>query len=375
LKVNFIIEIICSFQPKTSSREIAIMPNLEDFISGAYTPDTPLEAVECKNGTLKAVDEENKLTATQEIPVLTKNDLINGDSHKLARVTTGIKCEAKRLYESKTTYGTEWVEDIPDSFLAQQDTEQWAEFAILLRTHLVDGQQRLHSIVVQSPVLKLKLKQLFTGYPGISLGKGSWTVEAPFKPFVHRWAEFISACEANGKTETIKSLQLLRQALEPELRDTFLTISEFKAGGGIDFNQLWMVFNPGRAIFTDKTGTECAYKLLRTEVHVSKEQSQVFFLIHCCYIDYDGEKLGYALSMEAIAEYEDSRTRAELGVYPLDVHEDVSAVQKRLVERGRRFESVMGVAYRAYDGHAFDNAERPPVKHYVKGRIIIDAGM
>jgi hypothetical protein len=351
------------------------MPSLEDFVNATYTPDASLDAAEARVKPLDTVEEESKLTASQDVPVLTENDTSNGDGHGSEPKPTGMKCEAKRLYEKTDAFGTDWVEDIPNNFLAQENGEQWAEFAILLRTHLVDGKQRLHSIVVQSPVLKTKLQQIFKGYPGVNLGKKHWTAEAPFKPFVHRWAEFISACEADDEIETVRQLQLLRHALEPELRDAFVTISEFKSGGGIEFNQLWMVFNPGQTIFTDKNGTECAYKLLRTQLHLSEEQNQKFFLLHCCYIDYDGEKIGYALSMEAIAEYEDSKTRAELGVYPLDVHEDVVAVKMRLVARGRKYKSLMGVSYRAYDGHAIDELQRPPAKHYIKGRIVIDSGM
>jgi hypothetical protein len=347
------------------------MPSLEDFIDTTYTPDVPLETTETKFNPLSEV---SQFTETQDMPISTENGASNEDSDELAHITAGSRCEAKKLYEKTNAFGTEWVEDIPTNFLTQDDVEQWAEFAVLLRTRLVDGKPRLHSIVVQSPVLKAKLKQIFTGYLGINLGAKSWTAETPFKPFVHRWTEFISACEVNDEDETTRHMQLLREALEPELRDTFLTISEFQAGGGIEFNQLWMIFNPGRMIFTEKSGTECAYKLLRTQIHLSEEQNQKFFLLHCCYIDYDGNKVGYALIMEAITEYEDCKTRDELGVYPLDVHEDATAVKKRLVERGRQYKSVMGVSYRAYDGHAFDETQRPPLKHYVKDRIVIDSG-
>ncbi|KIM96604.1 hypothetical protein OIDMADRAFT_75796, partial [Oidiodendron maius Zn] len=286
----------------------------------------------------------------------------------------GMKCEAKRLYEKENPIGSmEWVEEVPDNFLGQHHGEAWAEFAVLLRTQLVDGQQRLHSIVVQSPLLKEALKQVFGSYPGISLGKSSWTSEAPFKPFVHRWYEFVSKCEEGDKTETTRHLQLLRSALEPELRETFATISDFKSEGAIEFHQLWMIFNPGCVVYSAQSGAECAYKVLRTEKRMSREEKQEFFILHCCYVDFNGKKMGYALHMHAIAEYQGSNTCAEIGVYPLEVHPDKLGIEQRLVERGRKFNMLLGVMYRAYEGHATDFTSRQPTKYFVRGRIVIDA--
>jgi hypothetical protein len=312
-------------------------------------------------------DKEDVMLAQKAVSTLTFNGMPDDvAADEPSHTKPGMKCETKRLYEKDNPFGgMEWVEEVPDNFLEQHHGEAWAEFAVLLRTQLVDGQQRLYSIVVQSPLLKAALKQVFGGYPGVSLGKSSWTAEAPFKPFVHRWDAFISKCEVDDKTETTRHLQLLRSALEPELQETFATISDFKSEGAIEFHQLWMIFNPGCVVFSAQSGAECAYKLLRTEKRVSKEEKREFLVLHCCYVDFDGKKIGYALHMQAIAEYQGSNTCAEIGVYPLEAHPDKLGIVQRLVERGRKFNMLVGVAYRAYEGHATDFTARQPTKYFV----------
>jgi hypothetical protein len=81
--------------------------------------------------------------------------------------------------------------------------DNWTGYAILLRTHLIGGAQGLHSIVVQSPFIKARLRHVFADYPSISLDKlSAWTIEAPFKPFVHHSQKFVSApddCQSHVK--------------------------------------------------------------------------------------------------------------------------------------------------------------------------------
>jgi hypothetical protein len=330
------------------------MPNLDVAYESNGTPNTIT-----RNG-------NDEITTREAVSTIIHEGESNDSGHEPSQMRLGMKCEAKRLYKSNLFGTIEWVEEVPDGFLEQQQHgEEWVEFAILLRTQLVDGQQRLHSTVVQSPLLKAKLKEVFSGYPGVVLGESSWITKAPFKPFVHRWKEFTFACEADDETEATRHLQLLRSVLEPELQETFAAISDFKSEGAIKFHQLWMIFSPGIVVFSAQSGVECAYKLLRTEMHVSKEEKREFFLLHCCYIDFDGKKLGLALHMEAIVEYDESKTCAELGVYPFEMHSAMLNIKNKLVERGRKFVSLTRMAYRAYDGHAMDNNTRPPTKHYV----------
>ena len=275
------------------------------------------------------------------------------------RVEPGMKCESKRLYEKPTNYGVEWVDEVPDQVADPAfDREGWAEFAVVLRTQFTKGQQRLHSIVVQSPLLKAEFKQIFIGYPGFFTGKNDFEMESPFKPFVHRWDAFVRACDKDDDSDATRHLQLLKSALEPELQETFATISDFEAHGAIEFNQLWMVYNPGSFVFSKDGSNDCVSKLIRTEFRALVEQNQRFFVLHCGVVDYDGKKFGQALRMFAIAQFEGSANYKDLSAYPLDSHPEKQFTVQRLVDRGRKFQSLAGVHYRAYNGIAREEISR-----------------
>jgi hypothetical protein len=79
--------------------------------------------------------------------------------------------------------------------------------------------------------------------------------------------------------------------------------------------------------------------------------------------------LALALHIEAFAEYDGKKTCGQLGMYPMEVHPDMTRIKKKLVERGRKLESLSGVAYRAYDGIAIDYATRPPTNRHVRQHL------
>jgi hypothetical protein len=281
----------------------------------------------------------------------------------------GMKCEAKRLYSKEGSgYITDWVDEIPDKLM---DPEygyggNWGEFALLLRTRLIQGQQRLHSVVIQSPLLKYALNKIFAGYPGFFVGNTTLEVESPFTVFVHRWDALVRACEGTYDLDTARHLRLLKTALEIELEETFTTIKDFKTHGGIEFEQLWTVFKPRILVFSNGEGTECAYKVMRTEYSV--EDGKRYLFVHCCRIDFDGNMFGYALHVFAVPLYQGVCHFSDLNVYPLDCHPDRDALIRRLVERGRKFESYADVLYRAYDGMASDNTGISPKLRRVRDR-------
>jgi len=53
----------------------------------------------------------------------------------------------------------------------------------------------MHSIVVQSPYLKDFLKQVLTGYPGVTVGLDRLEFAGRFEPLIHRWKELNAALD------------------------------------------------------------------------------------------------------------------------------------------------------------------------------------
>jgi hypothetical protein len=275
-----------------------------------------------------------------------------GDAPEADDFEAGMKSEPKRLYPREDGYGNvEWVDEIPKKVMDQAYGygDAWKEYAVLLRTDLSAGEQRLNSIVIQSPLLKARLNSFFGEYPSFYIGEGKDAViEKPFIPFVHCWETFTSACDEQSDTSTQEHMKVLKVALEPELRETFSVIEKFKSHGMIRFDQLWMIFPPGSFVFSERDGIERIYKLRRTELRKETMFSSKYFFLHSYYIDWDGTMYGHALDIDGIEAFEGSKKFTDLGIYPLEAHPEKDAVAERLVARGRKFAAYTGVHYLAY---------------------------
>ncbi|KIW90878.1 uncharacterized protein Z519_08661 [Cladophialophora bantiana CBS 173.52] len=341
------------------------MPSIDDFVYGGLERGESSDSLDEVGSTIKepviVVDE---VSADGEYEPDPAADIFEA----------GMKCESKRLYPRHDgSLYVEWVDEIPARIMDQACGygNAWKEYALLLRTNLEQGEQRIQSILIQSPLLKSKLNSIFQDYPGFFMDENKATIDAPFKPFVHCWDAFEGACQ--DQSQIGKHMQLLRSALEPELQEAFAVIKDFQTHGMIRFDRLWMIFKPGSFIFSEHQGIERIYKLRRTELRKTPETSSVYFLLHCYSIDWDGKAFGHTLEVEGIKDFEGSRKFTDLGVFPLDSHPAKGAVIERLVERGRKFSSYTRVHYRAYNGPATSYVLGGAfAEEQVSGRVVVD---
>ncbi|EXJ63316.1 uncharacterized protein A1O5_11637 [Cladophialophora psammophila CBS 110553] len=341
------------------------MPSIDDFVYGGLE----------RGGSSDSPDEVGSTTKEPDIVV----DEVSADGEYESDSAedifeVGMKCESKRLYPRHDgSLYVEWVDEIPTRIMDQACGygNAWKEYALLLRTNLEQGEQRIQSILIQSPLLKSKLNSIFQDYPGFFMDENKASIDAPFKPFVHCWDAFEGACQ--DQSETGKHMQLLRSALKPELQEAFSVIRDFQTHGMIRFDRLWMIFKPGSFIFSEHKGIERIYKLSRTELRKAPETSSMYFLLHCYSIDWDGKVFGHTLEVEGIKDFEGSRRCTDLGVFPLDAHPAKRSVVERLVDRGRKFSSYTGVHYRAYNGPATSCVLGGAfAEEQVSGRVVVD---
>jgi hypothetical protein len=282
-----------------------------------------------------------------------------------------VKYGAKKLYGTGGyPEGTKWTERPHDTMAPPVQT--WAEYAMLLRVHVIGGKEKIHSIVIQNPDLKASLWTLFEYYPDIFQGESAWEIKPPFKAFVHRWKEFVEHCDSCFENDLNVSeawqFQTLRSTLGPEVRDKLSTVENIGLDARFYFHQLWMLFQPGKVVVNTSVSKKflCAYRILNTEVLHLQKTNRKFILLHCCCIDDDGKHPSLALHTEAILEYDGRHGRQELGYFPLDAYPQGSAVRERLAENGRLFQLYCGrTNHRDYNGFAIDSGGRRPVKQWV----------
>ncbi|RYP55459.1 hypothetical protein DL770_010908 [Monosporascus sp. CRB-9-2] len=236
----------------------------------------------------------------------------------------GTLCTVRNLYRTKPDEDgrTSWTTEMPDDVTEPPENQESAQYAIIVRKEkCYDGRKSLkvHSVIVQSALLKKFLDVVLKDYPGITTNLDRVEFGSPFEPFVHKWAEFVDAKDREQDEETKKHVDLLFHVLEEELRHTIQQVEDLVANGVITYDLLWTIFEPGSIIFGLDIGGGGA--------HISSGGA--------------------------------GRTNGIM-------------TRERLMARGRLWEKHKGYHYKHYEGIAAGTLMGKPAKFNIHGRIIID---
>lgn len=295
----------------------------------------------------------------------------------------GMKSGLKHLYSGKEDKKGrfQWQEEIPEDIGDPVENDETAKWALLVRNVKVYGDPRrvlsIHSVVVQSPLLKKLLAGVLKNYPGVTVGLNRLEFQGKFEPLIHRWAELQDAIAKLGddtedKRTTKAHAELLQEILTKEFKTMIDTSQDMKSKKVMTYEHLWTLFQPGATVFARQDGQETAMTLVETKYGVDCNGVPCFWLT-CKYVDWDGAKFGSNKINLSISVYTGTRAITSLRVYPIEFHPEGEAIRARLIERGAKAETLAGPNYRAYQGVAwrqgqFGNKD----KYNVRGRIVID---
>ena len=160
----------------------------------------------------------------------------------------------------------------------------------------------LHSIVVQSPLLKDLLEVVLAGYPGVTVSLQRLEFSGEFEPLIHRWTELKAAIAklksvaaeegaSEEAAERVKHAELLYSLLEEECRDTISESQDMINQGVITYELLWTIFQPGCLVYAKLQGQERVFRLSSQRYGRDREQSPVYWLT-CQYVDSSGVSFG-----------------------------------------------------------------------------------
>lgn len=332
-------------------------------------------------------EEESSESSESEDDAEGKDTPLSDDKIKAALAPEGMEREAKQLFLGKEGVGEaehEWVDRMPmamsmkASAMSAKERER-AKFAILVRMELRprarftdDNPVQIHSLVVQSPLIRQVLEKVFDGHAEFNAAENKPVFDKPLAPFVHRWTQLLDAVKTEEDPETKEHLEILMKAIKPELEGTLATRDLCIERDSIMFHQLWMIFEPGSLAFAVKDKSECAYIITKAEI--MKNDRGCWFVIECALTDWDGDTYGNSESTLAITIYSGSRKISELEVIPLSIHKRKTDIMEGLLKRGTRFQELAAVKCMVYKGTAIDRRNpSEPRKLYVDGRIVIDS--
>ncbi|KAK5724159.1 hypothetical protein LTR17_013540 [Elasticomyces elasticus] len=306
---------------------------------------------------------------------------------KLDPEEVGMSVGYKNLYSGKEDKRGrfQWQTSIPEDLgkpAEDAESEKWAIIVRHVKTYN-DPKKVLsvHSIVVQSPLLKELLKDVLAGYPGVTVGLKRLEFNGRFEPLIHRWPELVAAIN-ELKTQTdnddenanqrLMHAGLLQELLATEFKDSIDSATDLKSQGVMTYEHLWTLFQPGSLVFSKQQSQDRIFRLHSSKYGQDRNGNPVYWLT-CQYVDYDGTRWGTNKLNVCIPAYEGTKPITSLPTLPLDFHGDKDALIDRLVERGGKVETLAGSHYRGYSGVGWRmGSMNVKEKYNVKGRVVID---
>lgn len=299
-------------------------------------------------------------------------------------VNPGMACDIKNLYSGREDRRGryQWEETVPKNNKPVENAET-AKYALLVRNVKVYNNPRktlsIHSIVVQSPLLKRLLQKVLKDYPRLSLNLRTMEFTGKFEPIIHRWAklqENIAKLDdsLDEGRETKKHAELLFSTLKTEFSDVIDNSQDMMSKGVITFELLWTIFQPSALIYSRQDGQDVALKLISTKYGLDENGTPILILVGK-YVDWDGTRFGTNKSTTMINKYTGTRKINSLAAFPFDHHPKKDDMTQRLLERGARFEALAGCHYKQYSGIGWrSNQYGGQDKFSIKGRVVIDTG-
>ncbi|KAM5349708.1 hypothetical protein ACJ41O_006213 [Fusarium nematophilum] len=295
-------------------------------------------------------------------------------------VEVGMTAETKDLYRQDHRWP--WQEWAPEQIeINTAATADSAKFALIVRREKQFGDTdepvlALHSITVQSPLIKEQLGKVFEGYRGINTNLKKLLFKAPFHEFFYRWEKVLQPDPepTKGGDEKAAHYKLLLDVIAAEIGPHHEQAQDLKGNGVITFDYVWALFPPGAEIYSKVDGHDRLFALESGEYQ--EYNGERSYSLSCRFVDTDGEVFGYRKACLTIDEFQNVKPISELSAIPSDLEPGISEIRERLKERGQQFERLKGCHHKVYSG-AYKLANPSlgePRKQYVTDeRVLIDS--
>ncbi|KAJ4268835.1 hypothetical protein NW762_002905 [Fusarium torreyae] len=295
-------------------------------------------------------------------------------------VEVGMTSEIKNLYrKSCREPWQEWTSE--EIGVDSKSSHSSAKFALIVRREKRHGDTdestlALHSITVQSPLIKKLLGPVFEGYKGINTNLKKLEFRAPFREFFYRWKDFVKADPSNNEEldDECSHFKLLADILSAEIQPHIEQTKDLLKNDVISFDYLWALFEPDAEVYAKADGRDRLF-ILNSGSYQKLQNGSVAYVLSVSYVDTDGDGFGYGNTDLIIWPFENVKPVLELEALPSHLLPDIADLRNQLAERGRVFESLKGVHHRSYSGaYTIANVApgAPTQRHVTDERIVID---
>ena len=276
------------------------------------------------------------------------NDKLSGAADQT--LPTGMKISSKELYRENEDFDwQDWSAD--DINFDPEETSEAKQCALIVRRQKYRGQKSslaIHSITIQSPLIRKVLEPVFDGYKGMTTKLKDLTFNAPFHEFFYRWDRFQQQILGENDDTVLEHIKLLQSVISSEIELHLEKRQELLDNGLVTFDYLWALFEPDAVIYEQSDGQDRLYRLVNSKY--DKDESGIFFSLTCRYIDCDGDAFGYVTTSLALSNFDGIKPISELSITPILLHSHAGEIWEKLQKRGNRFVELNGFHYKSYSG-------------------------
>lgn len=283
---------------------------------------------------------------------------VEGSSKDTQEVAVGSIRAVKYLYNhstSRSRSSAKWSE-IKDPVLEQRRMKELGQSHFIVRRYSKQQTDEdeytwtIHSVEIKSPTLQSFLDKIFHDYPSPWADDTPYAFVPPFGPLIHRWEAIRKAIEAETDKTSREELGMFIEEIEPLLADHLSSVQEVKRTSLIAFDQLWLVLAPGEFAVSHCGGNTCLYKIVAAKRYTiddpgyedNGDNEKPYWMVTLGQIDWNGSVHGFSTTAIKLRFFEGVKLIQRLTHYPVKFAPDRENLQQKLLQRGRKFESLRG---------------------------------
>lgn len=225
---------------------------------------------------------------------------------------------------------------------------------------------RYHSIELQNQTLIEELKEILKKEDVHLDANESAQFSYPFMPLYFCYDGIRTAsAKADDGSVLKEQLSLLLKVLADIFNGVKARVRNLKASGLISYQLAWCFYPKDSIVYEPGRDCERLYKVVGTE-YKKTSNGVPLFSVQCQEIEFDGESYVWQDTELKTRSWRGNTPIIEQDFYPLDFHEDPSAVKKRLAARGKLALDYQGLTYCEYTGLGISVKGSKMQKHNVR---------
>ncbi|KAH9889148.1 P-loop containing nucleoside triphosphate hydrolase protein [Xylariomycetidae sp. FL2044] len=259
--------------------------------------------------------------------------------------------------------------------------DRFSKYAIVLRRIINEkGQLAEEKVDIRSPKLAEFLKTVFTDVSNMGINQKPPTLRPRELFHAHsNIVEKLAEEQAKDEKDTsfIDDLLAAVTFLDDEFGSTIKSLESLLQKDEITYDLLWAIFPPHEELFEDEN-TLKEYQVSKLEHGTYEEnwKGERYYQVRNSILHHDGDIFGWGPIFTKIPHFDGSQKISSLPIHPLRFHPKREDIRSRVLERGRKYVSLLQPTCMEYEGlGAYSELvvdQREYRRFGATGRIMVD---